>query len=150
MKAFSLVEVLVVISIVSALLAIGVPALNLARRQARGLLGMRNQREIATALNLFAVDNRDRYPDSVATVGFGGNWSWSDPTKMIGVRKRTPQAHRAMSAYLGSYVPDAKAMFCPSAPQEYQRLQEAWDAGDDWDNPDTTVNSLRNSLSSSR
>lgn len=139
MKAFSLVEVLVVISIVSALLAISVPALNLARRQARGLLGMRNQREIATALNLFAVDNRDRYPDSVATVGFEDSFSWSDPTRLIGIQKRTPQLHRAMSAYLGSYIEDAKTMYCPSAPQQYQRLQEAWDAGDDWDNPDTPL-----------
>jgi type II secretory pathway pseudopilin PulG len=73
--------VLVVISIVSALLAITVPALNLARRQARSVIGMRNQREVATALNLFAMDNQDRYPDSVATIGFDDNFSWQDPTK---------------------------------------------------------------------
>ena len=132
---------LVVVSIVSALLAIIVPAVNLARRQARSVVGMYNQREVATALNLFAADNRDRYPDSVATVGFDNNWSWSDPTKMTGNRKRSPQMHRAMSAYLGSYIPNAKAMFCPSSPQEYARLQEVWDAGDDWDNPDTPVSS---------
>lgn len=132
---------LVVISIVSALLAITVPALNLARRQARSVIGMRNQREVATALNLFAMDNQDRYPDSVATIGFDDSFSWQDPTKMIGLRKRTPQVHRAMSAYLGSYIPDAKTVFCPSAPQEYKYLQEAWDAGDDWDNPDTSVRS---------
>ena len=134
---------LVVISIVSVLLAISMPALNLARRQARSIVGMRNQREIATALNLFAMDNRDRYPDSVATVGFGHQWRWSDPTKMTGDRKRSPQIHRSMSAYLGSYVEEAKIMFCPSAPQEYAHLQEVWEAGDDWDNPDTPVPSDR-------
>lgn len=132
---------LVVVSIVSVLLAIIVPAVNLARRQARSVVGMYNQREVAMALNLFAADNRDRYPDSVATVGFEDNWSWSDPTKMTGTRKRSPQVHRAMSAYLASYIPNAKAMFCPSAPQEYKHLQEVWDAGDDWDNPDTPVSS---------
>jgi len=130
---------LVVISIVSVLLAITMPALNLARRQAHAVLGMRNQREVANALNLFAMDNQDRYPDSVATVGINDNWGWSDPTKMTGNRKRSPQVHRAMSAYLRSYVEDAKVMFCPSAPQEYKHLQDVWDAGDDWDNPDTSV-----------
>ena len=129
---------LVVISIVSVLLAIMAPAVNLVRRQAHGVVGMHRQRETTTALNLFAMDNRDRYPDSVATVGFDDSFSWSDPTRMIGIQKRTPQVHRAMSAYLGSYIPDAKTMFCPSAPQEYRYLQEAWEAGDDWDNPDTS------------
>ena len=46
-----------------------------------------------------------------------------------------------MSAYLASYVPDAETMFCPSAPQQYKYLQDVWDAGDDWDNPDTSVSS---------
>ena len=132
---------LVVVSIVSVLMAILVPAINLARRQAHAVVGMANQREIATALNLFAADNRDRYPDSVATVGIDSEWSWSDPTKMTGNRKRSPQAHRAMSEYLSSYVPNAETMFCPSAPQQYKYLQEVWDAGDDWDNPDTSVSS---------
>ena len=132
---------LVVISIISALMAIVVPSLNLARRQARALVGMQRQREIGTALNLFAMDNRDRYPDSVATVGFDDGFKWSDPTKMTGDQKRSPQLHRSMSAYLKPYVPDAKVMFCPSAPQEYKHLQALWEAGDDWDNPDTDVSS---------
>jgi hypothetical protein len=28
-------------------------------------------------------------------------------------------------------------MFCPSAPYRYKHLQASWDAGDDWNNPDT-------------
>ena len=102
---------------------------------------MRNQREVATSLNLFAMDHRDRYPDSVATVGLNDSYSWSDPTKLIGPRKRSPQVHRSMSAYLSPYVEDATIMYCPSAPQQYRYLQEAWDAGDDWDNPDTPTRS---------
>jgi type II secretory pathway pseudopilin PulG len=128
---------IVVISIISVLMGILVPAANLVRRQARALLGMRNQREISNALTLYAMDNKDRYPQSVATVGTGEEWSWSDPTKMIGIKERSPQMHRAMSAYLADYIPDAKTMFCPNAPQRYKYLQEAWDAGDDWNNPDT-------------
>jgi type II secretory pathway pseudopilin PulG len=128
---------IVAVSIISALMAILVPAVNLVRNQARAILGMHNQREISNALTLFSMDNNDRYPESVATVGISDQWSWSDPTKMIGIEERSPQLHRSMSAYLRDYIPDAKTMFCPSAPRRYKYLQEAWDAGDNWDNPDT-------------
>jgi prepilin-type N-terminal cleavage/methylation domain-containing protein len=138
-RAFTLIELLVVISIISVLLGISVPALNGVRRQARALLGMRNQREIATSINLFAMDNHDVYPPSVATVGFGDTWGWSDVTRLIGTEKRTPRMHRAMSEYLRNYIADAETMFCPNAPRKFQYLQEAWDAGDAWDNPDTPV-----------
>jgi prepilin-type N-terminal cleavage/methylation domain-containing protein len=140
-RAFTLVEMLVVISIVSILMAILVPAVNSVRRQVYSVLGMRNQKEISTALSLFAADHRDRYPDSVATVGFGEKWNWSDPTKMIGNRNRAPQVYRSMSAYLYDYIQDGETMTCPSAPQKHKYLKEAWDAGDDWDNPDTPVSS---------
>ncbi len=120
-------------------MAILVPALHGVRRQANAVLGMRNQREVSNAVNLFAMDNRDLYPPSVATVGFDDNWNWYEPTQLTGVEKRTPRVHRAMSAYLGSYITDAETVSCPAAPQKYKYLQEAWDAGDGWDNPDTPV-----------
>jgi type II secretory pathway pseudopilin PulG len=133
------VELLVVISIISVLMAILVPALSQARRQAASLMGMRNQREVANAVNLYASDNADVYPDSVATVGLQNDWSWYDPTVLTGKTKRAPQIHRSMSAYLHDYIPDARTVFCPSAPQQYKWLQQSWDAGDNWDNPDTPV-----------
>jgi len=51
---------------------------------------------------------------------------------------RTSLVHRSISAYLRSYIKDATVMFSPSAPRQYDYLQEAWDAGDDWDNPETS------------
>ncbi len=139
MRAFTLIELLVVISIITTLLAISAPALIGVRRQATALLAMRGQREVAGAVNLFAGDNDDFYPPSVATVGVQDNWNWSEPTKLIGEKTRSPQVHRSMSAYLRSYVEDAKTISCPSVPRQYTYLQEAWDAGDEWDNPDTPV-----------
>jgi prepilin-type N-terminal cleavage/methylation domain-containing protein len=138
-RAFTLVELLVVTSIISTLMAIALPALNGAKRQARALLSMRNEREVTTAINLFAEDHDQVYPPSVATVGFGENWGWSDVTRLTGTDKRTPRMHRAMSEYLRGYVSEASTMFCPNAPRKFQYLQQAWDAGDTWDNPDTPV-----------
>ncbi|MBP7053491.1 MAG: type II secretion system protein [Phycisphaerae bacterium] len=137
--AFTLIELLVVIAIITLLLAILVPGLNMVRRQATGMLGMRNQREIASGVTLFASENDDRFPDSIATIGYEGEWSWYDPTAITGKRKRTPQVHRAMSAYLRDYIADGKTMYCPGAPRPYTYAQASWEAGDEWDNPDTPV-----------
>jgi len=138
-RGFTLVELLVVISIISLTMAVIVPSLGRVRRQARAVISMNNQKQVTSALNFFALDNNERYPPSVATVGFDDNWNWSDPTKLTGNRHRSPGLHRAMSEYLHDYIADASIMYCPSAPQKYKYLQQAWDAGDDWDNPDTPV-----------
>jgi hypothetical protein len=125
-------------SIISLLFGIMLPALGKVRYKARTMLGMNNQRQITSAVNLYALDNDDLYPESVATVGFGDSWNWSDPTKLTGNRKRSPGLHRSLSAYLRPYIPDATTMYCPNAPRKYKYLQQSWDAGDDWDNPETS------------
>jgi len=136
-QGFTLIELLVVISIISLIMGITLPVLNLVRHQARTMLSMSNQRQIASTMNLFASENNDRYPESVATIGFGDTWNWSDSTRLTGNRRRSPQIHRAMSEYLRRYITDASIMFCPNAPQKYEYLQQAWEAGDNWDNPKT-------------
>ena len=136
---FTLVELLVVMGILSFLVAILLPALTEVRRQARRLIGMNNQKQIVSGVSLFAVDNEDRYPESVATIGFGNNWNWQEPTLLIGDRKRSPRLNRSISAYLHPYIDDASVMFCPNAPREHKYLQEAWDAGEDWGNPDAPM-----------
>ena len=118
-------------------MALLLPALGKARRQARTLAGMRNMREITTAVNIFASDNDSRYPPSVATVGTADSWNWQAPTMLTGYEKRAPNLQRSVSAYLRPYITDADIMFCPNAPLKYRHLQEVWDAGDDWDHPET-------------
>jgi len=134
---FTLVELLVVLSIIAALMALLLPALGKARRQARTLIGMRNMREIATGVGLYASDNDERYPPSIATVGVEDNWNWQAPSMLTGYFKRTPRMHRSVSGYLKSYIDDADVLFCPNAPMRYRYLQQAWAAGDTWDHPDT-------------
>lgn len=135
-RGFTLIELLVVISIVAALTGILVPSLNRVRRQARTLLGTNNQREIVNAANFYAGDNDQQYPESVATIGTE-LWNWAEPMMLTARLARSPRVHRSVSAYLRPYIPDAGTMVCPGAPRRYEYLQEVWDAGDDWDNPQT-------------
>lgn len=67
-KAFTLLELLVVISIIAILVSIVLPAFNLARKQARLTVCTLNLKNISHGLMMYAGDNRDKYPNR-ETVG---------------------------------------------------------------------------------
>jgi len=119
------------------MMGIVLPVFSRVRYQARTMLSMSKQRQITSTMNLYASDHNERYPESVATIGFDDTWNWSDSTRLTGNRRRSPQLYRAMSEYLRRYIPDASIMYCPNVPHKYKYLQQAWDAGDNWDNPNT-------------
>jgi prepilin-type N-terminal cleavage/methylation domain-containing protein len=138
--AFTIVELLVVVSIVSVLAGALLPALSKARRQGLCMRCGNNQRQIVGAVTLFAADNDGWYPESVATLGeLPAFWNWQEPMMLTGYRARHPRMYRSVSAYLRRYVHDADVFYCPGAPRKYKYLQDAWDAGDDWDNPETPM-----------
>jgi len=138
-RGFTLIELIVVMSVISVLAGILLPVVHTVKRKAELLVSMANQKSMANAVDLFAADHRERYPDSVAKVGFGQLWNWSDPTKLAGSDLRTPAPFRSVSSYLGTYLDKPDTLYCPCSPRRYTYLDEAWDAGDDWDNPETPV-----------
>ncbi len=133
---FTLIELLVVISIISLLMGIIVPVMGKAKQKARQLISMSNKRQIAEAVNFYACDNNSRFPESVATMTTSGNhWLWRDPASLFSFKRR-PKCHRAMSEYLRPYIEDADVFNCPCAPGKFTYLQQAWDVGDEWSNPE--------------
>ena len=57
---------------------------------------------------------------------------------MTACEPRLGKRYRSMSSYLFDYIDNADVLFCPDAPHKNDYLQQAWEAGEDWDNPLTT------------
>lgn len=81
-SAFTLVELLVVIGIISVLIAILLPALNKARAAANTVACASNMRQIVTAMLMYASENKGALPAGVVTVSGAGwasnQYTWDD------------------------------------------------------------------------
>jgi type II secretory pathway pseudopilin PulG len=137
-KGISMLELLASIVIIAMLMAILLPVLRKARMKAVAVQCMDNQRKIVIAVSAFATDNNGEYPESVATIGrLDEHWNWQEPTMLTAYRCPSLKQHRSLSAYLYGYIQDTSIIYCPSAPKKYRFLRQSWEAGDDWDNPET-------------
>jgi len=73
-KAFSLVELLIVIAVIAMLIALTLPAINKARMQAVRLQGSNNMRQMILGFITYAYDNKDTLPKSNQHVWGFGPW----------------------------------------------------------------------------
>ncbi len=64
-RGFTLVELLVVISIIALLMSILMPVLGKAKAQARKVVCLSNMRQIGLGINLYIASNQDAYPQQV-------------------------------------------------------------------------------------
>jgi len=122
-RAFSLIELLIVIAIISILASILLPGMNMARERARFAVCMNNLRQYGVGMYTFAMNNKDRFPidvqqsnSSAGMVGvvpgnLGGNvGGWYD--KWWGVVSTGSR----WLAKPGKYLKDVNVLYCPNIP----------------------------------
>ncbi len=112
---FTLIELLVVISIIAVLAAMLLPALNRAREQARASKCLNNNKQIMSAILMYANDFDDRTPPVNLATSFSGtnptrltNW-W---TNILVREKYLPKPQKWQSENEGKS--DDGVLVCPS------------------------------------
>jgi prepilin-type N-terminal cleavage/methylation domain-containing protein/prepilin-type processing-associated H-X9-DG protein len=81
---FTLVELLVVIGIIALLVAILMPALSVAREEARAVKCLSNLRQIVMATSIYCDANHGTYPIAYYTGADGTFYSWDFTTAIVG------------------------------------------------------------------
>ena len=114
-RAFSLVELLVVITIISVLIAMLLPSLKGARQSALSLRCMAYQRPLAVALTCYAMDTKGNLPwvDNVTN----GNHPSFGPFGYVFSPFLNPAANPELQGvgalYKSSYLTDWRTFYCP-------------------------------------
>ena len=112
-RAFTLVELLVVVGIIAILIAILMPALRRAREQANGVACASNQRQLMMAFLLFAADHKGHLPGNFT------DFANPDPLKRAWLlNANEPFTNAPQGGTIYRYLQNKDVYRCPSIPAD--------------------------------
>lgn len=127
-RAFSLVDLLVAIGVMSVLIALLMPSLASATEQARRVRCSTQMRQVGIALQMYSFDQKDELPASVYEAGAS-----NQPHEMIALRLGGTADQPGNWDGLGvlfeqAYLSHPQAMYCPShhGAHDFSVYSSAW------------------------
>jgi prepilin-type N-terminal cleavage/methylation domain-containing protein len=114
LHGFTLVELLVVISIIALLVSILMPALGRAREQAKRVVCISHSRQWAIALGMYSSDNEGNYPTRRSPSGL---WQYGWPNQYYKVRGNYTY-YNLVESFCKPYVGEPEYFWCPSVTQD--------------------------------
>ncbi len=135
-KGFTLIELLVVISIIALLLSILLPSLRKAKEQAQMVICSTRQKNVLTAVNLYAADWDSKLPPSIQgrdvnpRTGEVGWWTIPNRVKYYYGTGREMNGGSLIDQF-GSYLAKTEYLNCPMPRQSLAWQDRFYETGDD-------------------